>query len=65
MTDARLHLAHGLDLDDPAQAAAIADLTGPHLWSLIDPARTRADDPTKPGLALPELARALSALDAL
>jgi len=65
MTDARLHLAHGLDLDDPAQAAAIADLTGPHLWSLIDPARTRADDPTKPGLALPELARALSALEAL
>ena len=65
MTDARLRFGHGLDLQDPAQAGAIAALTGPHLWSLIDPARTRADDPTKPGLALPELSRALSALEAL
>ena len=65
MTAARLHLGHGLDLHDPAQAGAIAAITGPHLWALIDPARTRADDPTKPGLALPELSRALSALEAL
>ena len=65
MTDARLRFGHGLELDDPAQAGAIAALTGPHLWALIDPARTRADDPTKPGLALPELSRALSALEAL
>jgi hypothetical protein len=65
MTAARLRLSHGLDLDDPAQAGAIAALSGPHLWALIDPARTRADDPTKPGMALPELSRALAALEAL
>ena len=65
MTADRLRLGHGLDLQDPVQADTIAELTGPHLWALIDPARTRADDPTKPGLALPELSRALAALEAL
>ncbi|MEP6659580.1 MAG: hypothetical protein ABJD24_06655 [Acidimicrobiales bacterium] len=65
MASARLELGHGLDLRDPAHAGAVAALAGPHLWALIDPARIRADDPTKPGVALPELSRALTALEAL
>jgi len=50
LTAQRLATGHGLDLDRPEHAEAVAALCGPALWGVVRPDRPVPDDRTGPAL---------------
>lgn len=61
----RLATGHGLDLDRPEHAEAVAALCGPALWGVVRPDRPVPEDRTGPALGhrvVPEVVGALERL---